>query len=128
MFELAAIRRTIALSCAFPVIVCLCGSTRFHEQFRIVNLKETMNGNIVLSIGVDTKSDTDLLLAGEITEADKEMLDALHKRKIDLADEVFVINNFVDGQAYIGSSTRSEIEYARRQGKPIRWLYPEYAI
>lgn len=128
MFELAAIRRTIALPYQFPVIVCLCGSTRFHEQFRIINLKETMKGNIVLSIGVDTKSDTDLLLTGEITEAHKEMLDALHKRKIDLCDEIFVINDFVDGQAYVGTSTRSEIEYARLQGKPIRWLYPEHTL
>lgn len=121
-------RRTITLPEQFPVIVCLCGSTRFHEQFRIINLKLTMQGHIVLSIGVDTKSDTDLLLAGEITEAHKEMLDALHKRKIDLCDEIFVINDFVDGQAYVGTSTRSEIEYARLQGKPIRWLYPEHTL
>lgn len=128
MFELAAIRRTIALPYQFPVIVCLCGSTRFHEQFRIINLKLTMQGHIVLSIGVDTKSDTDLLLAGEITEAHKDMLDALHKRKIDLADEIFVINELVDGVGYVGTSTRSEIEHARHQGKPIRWLHPEHAL
>lgn len=128
MFELAAIRRTIALPYQFPIIVCLCGSTRFHEQFRIINLKLTMQGHIILSIGVDTKSDTDLLMAGEITEAHKDMLDSLHKHKIDLADEIFVINEFYDGQPYIGSSTRSEIEYARHQGKPIRWLHPEHAL
>lgn len=128
MFDLTAIRRTIALPNSFPPIVCLCGSTRFHEQFKRQNLLETMKGNIILSIGIDTKSDADLLIAGEITEADKAMLDALHKRKIDIADEIFVLNELVDGVGYVGTSTRSEIEYARQQGKPIRWLYPEFAF
>ena len=48
----------------------------------------------------------------------KEMLDDMHKRKIDMADEIFVVN--VGG--YIGSSTRSEIEYAIVHGKPVRYL------
>jgi hypothetical protein len=55
-----------------------------------------------------------------ITPEDKERLDDLHKRKIDLADEVFVLNK--DG--YIGSSTRSEIDYATKFKKPIRYLEP----
>lgn len=54
---------------------------------------------------------------GEIS-GNKEALDELHLRKIDLADEVFVIN--IDG--YIGKSTRNEIEYAKKQGKPIHYL------
>jgi|SRR4029077_420838 len=103
---------------ARPTIVCLCGSTRFSEAFREANLRETLAGHIVLSIGVDTKSDRDLLLAGEITKADKNRLDGLHLRKIDLADEVLVLN--VGG--YIGDSTAGEIIYARDLGKPIRWL------
>ena len=48
----------------------------------------------------------------------KEMLDDMHKRKIDMADSIFVIN--VGG--YIGESTRSEIEYAKAQGKEVRYL------
>ena len=48
------------------------------------------------------------------------MLDDMHKRKIDMADEIFVIN--VDG--YIGSSTQSEIEYAKATGKTVRYLEP----
>ena len=48
----------------------------------------------------------------------KEMLDDMHKRKIDMADEIFVIN--VGG--YIGASTRSEIEYAKATGKPVNYL------
>lgn len=97
-----------------PVIVCLCGSTRFSETFRAANLRETLAGKIVLSVGCDFKSDQALGL----TEGDKKRLDELHKRKIDLADEVLVLN--VGG--YIGDSTRSEIEYAIRHGKHIRYL------
>ncbi|MDP1591385.1 MAG: hypothetical protein Q8M07_26760 [Prosthecobacter sp.] len=101
-----------------PRIVCLCGSTRFMDAFRSANLQETIAGRIVLSIGCDTKSDTDLIALGELTEADKAALDELHKRKIDLADEILVLN--VDD--YIGASTRSELEYARSNGKRVRWL------
>lgn len=103
-----------------PKIVCLCGSTRFSEAFHAANLRETLAGNIVLSIGCDFKSDTDLLLAGELTEADKERLDELHLRKIDLADEVLFLN--VGG--YMGQSTLTEHFYAGSTGKTIRYLEP----
>lgn len=101
-----------------PTIVCLCGSTRFMEAFQQANLRETIAGRIVLSIGCNTKSDSDLMALGELTPEAKAQLDELHKRKIDLADEVLVLN--VGG--YVGTSTRSEIEYAREHGKPLRWL------
>lgn len=101
---------------AGPRIVCLCGSTRFFEAFQKANYDETLAGRIVLSIGCDTKSDAGL----GITEEQKKMLDELHKRKIDLAEEILVLN--VGG--YIGNSTRGEIEYARKHGKHIRWLEP----
>lgn len=101
-----------------PIIVCLCGSTRFSEAYREANLRETLAGKIVLSIGIDTKSDHDLMLAGELTEADKERLDELHLRKIDLCDEVLILN--VGG--YTGLSTRNEVAYARTHGKRVRWL------
>ena len=101
-----------------PTIVCLCGSTRFMDAFQSANLTETIAGKIVLSIGCNTKSDSDLIALGELTEEAKAALDELHKRKIDLADEVLVLN--VDG--YIGESTRSEIDYAVKHGKPVRYL------
>lgn len=101
-----------------PRTVVLCGSTRFAQAFHEANLRETLAGRMVLSIGCDTKSDADLLLAGEITEADKERLDVLHLFKIDRADEVLVLN--VGG--YLGNSTRREIAYARACGKLLRWL------
>jgi len=94
-----------------PRIVCLCGSTRFTDAFQKATQRETMAGRIVLSVG----SVEDGV---EITEQVKAKLDQLHFRKIDLADEILVLN--VGG--YVGASTRSEIEYAERQGKPVRWL------
>lgn len=109
-----------ALTVDRPTVVCLCGSTRFAEHFRTENLHETIAGRIVLSIGCDTKSDTDLLAFGELTEEAKARLDELHLRKIDLADEILVIN--VDD--YIGESTRREIAYARANGKRVRWWGP----
>lgn len=104
-----------------PIIVCLCGSTRFMDAFQAANLTETIAGKIVLSIGCNTKSDSDLIALGELTEEAKAALDELHKRKIDLADEVLVLN--VGG--YIGESTRSEIDYAQRHGKTLRFLESE---
>lgn len=101
-----------------PTTVCLCGSTRFSDAFHEANLRETLAGNIVLSIGCDFKSDTDLLLAGELTQEDKERLDELHLRKIDLADEVLFLN--VNG--YMGESTRREHQYAVNHGKVLRYL------
>lgn len=104
-----------------PKIVCLCGSTRFYDAFRQANLRLTLAGEIVLSIGCDTKSDGDLAAIGNLGQdagQAKTDLDALHKRKIDLADEVLVLN--VGG--YVGESTRSEIDYALGRGKPVRYL------
>lgn len=89
------------------------------EAFQQANLEETIAGKIVLSIGCNTKSDSDLIALGELTEEAKAALDELHKRKIDLADEVLVLN--VDG--YIGDSTRSEIEYAQQHGKRVRYRH-----
>jgi hypothetical protein len=105
-----------------PKIVCLCGSTRFMEAFQEANLRETVEGHIVLSVGCNTKADAELFLEkhGGQTGALKQRLDELHKRKIDLADDVLVLN--IGG--YVGESTRSEIEYAKSKGKPIRYLEP----
>jgi hypothetical protein len=105
-----------------PTIVCLCGSTRFSEAFQKANLNETLSGNIVLTIGCDMKSDNELFegMSPESLEKIKADLDELHLRKIDLADEVLILN--VDG--YIGQSTRRELDYAITHGKKIRFLEP----
>jgi hypothetical protein len=102
-----------------PKIVCLCGSTRFYEQFMEANYKETMAGKIVLSVGFFMhRKDTHHGQVVGCTPEQKIALDELHKRKIDLADEILVLN--VGG--YIGESTRSEINYAVAHNKIVRYL------
>lgn len=103
----------------FPKIVCLCGSTKFWKTFEEANFLETMKGNIVLTIGCNTKSDDELFadLSPEDLEKKKAALDQLHLKKIDLADEVLILN--VGG--YIGQSTRNELIYAWAHGKAIRF-------
>jgi len=97
-----------------PKVICLCGSTRFYQTFADENLRLTLLGFIVLSIGCNTKSDTSL----HLNRRTKLMLDELHKRKIDLSDSILILN--VNG--YIGKSTRSEIDYAISIGCPVRYL------
>jgi hypothetical protein len=101
-----------------PKIVCLCGSTRFWKTFRDIGLKLTLQGKIVLSIGI-CAPDSKILAHPNSPHGklQKRRLDELHKRKIDLTDEVLVL---VGG--YIGESTRSEIEYALSHGKIIKYL------
>lgn len=107
-----------------PRIVCLCGSTRFFPKFMETNFHETMAGRIVLSVGFYPHAAEAAHGEGVgITPEKKEELDVLHLKKIDLADEIFVIN--CDG--YVGESTTREIVYAMRTGKPVRWLEPELA-
>ena len=91
-------------------VITLCGSTRFKKEFEEVNRKLTLEGNIVISVGCYGHA------GDEFTDEEKKMLDDIHKAKIDLADEIFVINK----DKYIGSSTRSEIEYAEKNGIKIQ--------
>ena len=93
-------------------VITLCGSTRFKDDFERINRELTLLGNIVISVGCFGHS------GDTFTEEQKVMLDDIHKRKIDMADAIYVINK--DG--YIGSSTRSEIQYARRTGKQIIYM------
>jgi hypothetical protein len=102
----------------FPLIICLCGSTRFGYAFHDANLELTMQGYIILSVGATTQSDAALMASGRITPEAKVGLDELHKRKIDLADVVFVLN--VDN--YVGESTRDEIEYSKHHSVPVIYL------
>jgi hypothetical protein len=100
-----------------PIRVCLCGSMRrdFADVWKREYRKESIEGKIVLIAAVVPGDDPI-----ENTDDLKPGLDLLHKRKIDLADEILVLN--VGG--YVGDSTRSEIEYAKNHGKLIRWLEP----
>lgn len=95
-------------------VITLCGSTRFKDAFIEAQKQLTLEGNIVISVGLFGHSGDNEVWR----EGTKEMLDDMHLRKIDMADEVFVIN--VDG--YIGSSTKKEIEYAVSTGKIVKYL------
>lgn len=95
-------------------VVTLCGSTRFKDQFMEAQKRLTLEGNIVISVGLFGHSGDDEVWA----EGVKEMLDDMHRRKIDMADAIYVVN--VGG--YVGEGTRREIEYARSNGKDVMYL------
>lgn len=104
-------------------VITLCGSTRFRREFEEANKRLTLAGNIVISVGLYGHAGDAEVWEGmdeDTLTQTKVMLDDMHKRKIDMADEIFVIN--VGG--YVGQSTRSEIAYAEATGKPVRYLEP----
>ena len=102
-------------------VVTLCGSTKFKDEFMKVQKDLTLKGYIVISVGLFGHSgDSEVwenMDEGTLTKT-KKMLDDMHKRKIDMSDEIFVINK----NGYIGSSTASEIEYAKKHDKKINYL------
>lgn len=104
----------------YPVVT-LCGSTRFKDEFMEAQKRLTLEGNIVISVGLfghsGDKEVWDGMDEGTMSKT-KRMLDDMHRRKIDLADYIYVIN--VDG--YIGESTRAEIEYAQMYDKEVKYL------
>ena len=95
-------------------VITLCGSTKFKDEFLIEQKRLTLEGNIVRSVGLLGHSGDDEVW----TENIKKMLDDMHKRKIDMADEIFVINK----NGYIGSSTKYEIEYALKTNKKVSYM------
>lgn len=102
-------------------VITLCGSTRFKDEFMEAQKRLTLEGNIVISVGLFGHAGDQEVWEGmeeDTLTKTKIMLDDMHKRKIDMADEIYVIN--VGG--YIGSSTKSEIEYANKHGKVVRYL------
>ena len=99
-------------------VITLCGSTKFKDEFIKAQQDLTLQGNIVISVGLFGHTDMPQIMNTET----KEMLDDLHKAKIDISDEIFVIN--VGG--YIGSSTKSEIEYAIENNKKVSFLEKYY--
>ncbi|MDX2633168.1 hypothetical protein PV381_42565 [Streptomyces scabiei] len=106
-----------------PPIVALCGSTRHWDALAEANLYETAAGRIVLAPGCNMKQPHPLWEDPDRADRLKQQLDELHRRKIDLADEILIVNP----GGYIGESTRSEIDYARSLGKPIRYTHPARA-
>ncbi|MFJ5034907.1 hypothetical protein ACIQB5_44250 [Streptomyces sp. NPDC088560] len=103
-----------------PAVVVLCGSTTYWDELAEAALYETAAGRIVLAPGCNMKVPHPLWADPQRAHRLKQVLGTLHLRKIDMADEVLVVNP--DG--YIGDSTRNEIDYARSLGKPIRYTHP----
>lgn len=102
-----------------PTIVCLCGSTRFWKTFQDEGLRLTLEGKIVLSIGICSPDSETLAHSTDIEGIKiKQNLDKLHLNKISLADEILVLNV----GRYIGESTRNEIAWAIVQNKIIKYL------
>lgn len=97
-------------------VVTLCGSTKFKDEFLKVQKQLTLEGNIIISVGMFGRADGEF--ESVITPEIKVMLDDIHKRKIDMSDEIYVINK----NGYIGESTKGEIEYAIKTGKGINYL------
>ena len=102
-----------------PEIVCICGSTRFADEMAVANRELTFAGAIVVAPGILGRTD-DRGSEEPITHEQKAALDALHLRKIDLADRVLVVNP----GGYVGESTSREIAYARAAGKPVSFTVP----
>lgn len=102
-----------------PLIVAICGSTRFMDQMTEADVHETAAGNIVVKPGCNMKQPHPIWADPLEAEALKVRLDDLHRAKIRLADQVLVVGD------YIGLSTTAEIQYAQQLGKPIRFTQPE---
>ncbi len=94
-------------------VITLCGAIKFKEEFEKIQEELTLAGNIVL-----TPNFFHSVKKEEINNEIKNMLDEMHKQKIDMSDEIYVINV---GE-YIGESTKSEIEYAKTKNKKISYL------
>jgi len=109
---------------ARPIITTLCGSSRFPEAFALANMHLSLTGRIVIGLGCYGHADQPtgarhLTSDGDETTPEKQHLDQLHFRKIDISDGIFVVNP----GGYVGASTRREIAYAQSLGKTVEWLF-----
>ncbi|MDQ0258032.1 hypothetical protein J2S74_005495 [Evansella vedderi] len=99
-------------------VITLCGSTKFKDQFEEVNKYLTLKGNVVISVGFFEQSE-----GIDITKEQERLFEEIHRKKIDMSDEICVID--VDG--YIGHSTNKEIRYAQAREKKVTYysqLFP----
>jgi hypothetical protein len=102
-------------------VITLCGSTKFEAEFAEVNQRLTMEGCVVMSLGMFSLPDLPEYDWTADSSDLKERLGSMHFQKIRMADEVYI----VDPDGYVGESTRREIAYAESLGKPVRYLSHE---
>lgn len=93
-------------------IITLCGSSRFKDDILNIYKKLTLQDNIVLFDAIFNQNELNL------NDNEKQLIDKNHKQKILMSDEIFVINK----NGYIGKSTKSEIEFAKKLNKPIKYM------
>jgi hypothetical protein len=92
-------------------IETVCGSIKFSREMMKYRDEQLSNGNWVLI-------PENMELDAQMNDTIKAKMDILHKSKIDVADTVLIWNR----NGYIGKSTRSELDYAQRNNKPITFL------
>jgi len=108
--------KEIKMDIEYPIIT-LCGSTKFKEEYIETYESISLQGYIVLSVACFSHADNKY--GKEVDIETKAMIDAMHLSKISISDAVVVINK----DNYIGESTAREIEFAKRIGKPVLYLY-----
>lgn len=96
----------------YPVVT-LCGSTRFKKEFERVQKELTLSGYIVIPLTIYSQYDKT-----KLTDEQKQMLIEMEYRKIDISDEIYVINKY----GYIDSDTMKAIEYAENRHRRIRYM------
>lgn len=96
-----------------PKVITVCGSLKFKEEIMKQSERLEFEGNCVLSVVYPTREDM-----SSYTEEQYELFGKMHKQRIAMSDAIFVVN--VGG--YIGESTRSEIEYAKKLNKEVLYL------
>lgn len=99
--------------------ICLCGSTRFMDQFNAANRSLTLAGHVVYSVAAVSTGNH-----SEITHDEKLALDAVHLSKIEESDAIMVVGRQEDGSMYIGDSTRREVMFARLRDKQVYFFDP----
>ena len=107
------------------IVTTLCGSSRFPDAFALANMHLSLMGRIVIGLTCYGHADLPtgarfLTSDGDESTPEKQRLDQLHFRKIDMSDGIFVVNP----GGYVGSSTKREIAYAQSLGKTVEWLFP----
>jgi hypothetical protein len=100
------------MSNAIPTVICICGSGKFWQEIQRQRRRLTLEGKIVLGPEVQADGSRDADADGSDA---KPALDTLHFRKIDIAQEVLIVDYDTEipgSTPYTGPSTEKEIQYA----------------
>lgn len=101
------------------MVITLCGSSKFRMLFEEINQDLTLQGHVVFSLGVWAH---DSLFNEHLCDDYREILEAVHRKKIEMSDAIYVVNK----GGYIGKSTKEEIAYAKSLHKIIWYMEPPF--